>query len=199
MALLDTQVASLASQNMNFLTTGLSPRRLGNSHPNIVPYQDLPTQDGAMIVAVGNDSQFASFCGALGRPEWAQDPRFASNRSRVAHREELTPRLAEITRERSTADRVCALESAGVPCGPVNTIAEVFDDPQVQARELRLDMPHPIAGSTPSVSNPIRLSESPVRYRRPPPILGEHTREVLTSVLGLAGADIQSLRAQGIM
>ena len=199
MALLDSQVASLGNQNMNFLTTGVSPRRLGNAHPNIVPYQDLPTKDGALIVAVGNDAQFASFCRALGRADWAQDPRFASNGARVAHRDELTPLLEKATKERNTSDWISALEAAGVPCGRVNTIAEVFADPQVQARKLRIDMPHPLAGSTPSVRNPIRLSESPISYRLSPPTLGEHTDEVLTSLLGLASGEFESLRAQGIV
>ncbi|HUZ66707.1 MAG TPA: CaiB/BaiF CoA-transferase family protein, partial [Beijerinckiaceae bacterium] len=172
---------------------------LGNAHPNIVPYQDLPTKDGALIVAVGNDAQFASFCRALGRADWAQDPRFASNGARVAHRDELTPLLEKATKERNTSDWISALEAAGVPCGRVNTIAEVFADPQVQARKLRIDMPHPLAGSTPSVRNPIRLSESPISYRLSPPTLGEHTDEVLTSLLGLASGEFESLRAQGIV
>ena len=199
LGLLDVQVACLANQNLNYLTTGNPPTRLGNAHPNIVPYQDFPTADGDMILAVGNDSQFASLCAACGHPEWADDPRFSRNAARVAHREVLIPLLAEVTRSRTTQAWIALLEQAGVPCGPINNLAEVFADPQIQAREMRIDLPHPLAGSAPGVANPIRLSESPVEYRSAPPTLGQHTEAVLQSLLGLDAAQIEALRDRGVL
>ncbi len=190
LALLDVQVACLANQNMNFLTTGVAPRRLGNAHPNIVPYQDFPTADGDMILAVGNDGQFSRFCEVAGHPEWAHDQRFKDNAGRVKHRDILVPLLRQATVMRTTAQWVAALEAAGVPCGPINDLAQVFDDPQVQARGMKIDLPHPLAGIVPLVASPIRLSETPVEYRNAPPTLGQHTREVLEAVLGL---DIEAM------
>ncbi len=195
LALLDVQVACLANQAMNYLATGNSPSRLGNAHPNIVPYQDFPTADGYMILAIGNDGQFARFCAEAGRPELAADARFATNRSRVEHRAELIPTLKKLTVERSTAAWVAALEALAVPCGPVNSLADVFADPQVRARGLRLDMPHPSAGSVPQVASPIRLSATPVEYRNPPPLLGEHTESILRDILGLRTEEVDGLRA----
>jgi crotonobetainyl-CoA:carnitine CoA-transferase CaiB-like acyl-CoA transferase len=179
MALLDVQVACLANQAANYLVGGVAPRRMGNAHPNIVPYQDFPTADGYMIIAVGNDGQFARFCAAAGHPEWARDERFATNPQRVLHREALIRLIRGVTTGRDTADWIAAMEAAGVPCGPINTLDKVFDDPQVRARGLRIEMPHPLAGTVSLVANPIRMSASPVRYRRAPPALGEHTGEVL--------------------
>lgn len=199
LGLLDVQVACLANQNLNYLTTGTAPTRLGNAHPNIVPYQDFPTADGAMILAVGNDSQFASLCAACGHPEWAEDPRFSRNAARVAHRDALIPLLADVTRSRPTQAWIALLEQAGVPCGPINNLAEVFADPQIRAREMRIDLPHPLAGSAPGVANPIRLSESPVEYRSAPPTLGQHTEAVLHSLLGLDVAQIDALRSRGVL
>nr|WP_288500715.1 CaiB/BaiF CoA-transferase family protein [uncultured Pseudomonas sp.] len=199
MALLDVQVACLANQAMNYLTTGVSPKRLGNAHPNIVPYQAFPTADGDLILTVGNDSQFRKFCEVAGHPEWGLDPRFASNCQRVAHRAELIPLIRQATVFRTTAQWVSLLEAAGVPCGPVNDLQQVFADPQVIARGLRLDLPHPLAGNTPQVASPLRLSASPVEYRQAPPLLGEHTERVLGEVLGLDAAQIQALRAQGVI
>ncbi|WP_437880029.1 CaiB/BaiF CoA transferase family protein [Pseudomonas sp. LRF_L74] len=199
MALLDVQVACLANQAMNYLTTGVPPKRLGNAHPNIVPYQAFPTADGDLILTVGNDSQFRKFCEVAGHPEWAVDPRFASNAQRVAHRAELIPLIRQATVFRSTADWVGQLEVAGVPCGPVNDLAQVFADPQVIARGLRLDLPHPLAGSTPSVASPLRLSASPVEYRQAPPLLGEHSERVLREVLGLSEEAIAGLRGAGVV
>lgn len=193
LALLDVQVACLANQAMNYLTTGVVPQRLGNGHPNIVPYQDFPTADGDMILAVGNDKQFAKFCEVAGHPEWALDERFAKNAARVVNRAVLLPLLRQITVMRSTQEWAAALEQAGVPCGPVNNIAQVFDNPQVKARGLKRDLPHPLAGHAPSVANPIRLSETPVTYRHAPPLLGQHTDEVLQSLLGLDAAGIAQL------
>jgi crotonobetainyl-CoA:carnitine CoA-transferase CaiB-like acyl-CoA transferase len=199
LALLDVQVACLANQAMNYLATGQNPRRLGNAHPNIVPYQDFPTADGYMILAIGNDGQFARFCEEAGQPGIAADPRFATNRARVANRGELIPMLKRLTIERSTADWVAALEALAVPCGPINTLADVFADPQVQARGLKVTMPHPVAGSLPLVANPMKLSATPVDYRLPPPMLGEHTDGVLAATLGLDAARIAALRAGGIV
>lgn len=199
MALLDVQVACLANQAMNYLTTGVSPRRLGNAHPNIVPYQDFPTADGDFILTVGNDSQFRKFAEVAGQPQWASDPRFASNKQRVAHRAELIPLIRQATVFKTTAEWVTALERAGVPCGPINDVAQVFADPQVQFRGLQLDMPHALGGTVPQVASPIRLSATPVEYRRAPPLLGEHTLEVLTGVLGLSDAEVIALREAGVL
>jgi crotonobetainyl-CoA:carnitine CoA-transferase CaiB-like acyl-CoA transferase len=179
LALLDVQVSCLANQALNYLVTGHSPQRLGNSHPSIVPYEAFPTADGDMILAVGNDSQFTSLCRAAGHSEWAEDPRFASNAARVEHRRTLVPLLRQLTVQRTTDDWIALLEQANVPCGPINDLAGVFADPQVRARELRVDLPHPLAGSVPSVASPLRLSKTPVQYRHAPPALGADTREVL--------------------
>ncbi len=199
LALLDVQVACLANQAMNYLTTGSNPSRLGNAHPNIVPYQDFPTADGYMILAIGNDSQFARFCREAGRAELAADTRFATNRARVGNRAELIPLLKRLTIERSTAEWIAALEAISVPCGPINTLADVFADPQVVARGLKVEMPHPLAGSVPLVANPIRLSSTPVEYRSPPPLLGEHTDAVLGGTLGLDPGRIAALRSGGVI
>ncbi len=199
MALLDVQVACLANQAMNYLTTGISPRRLGNAHPNIVPYQDFPTADGDFILTVGNDSQFRKFAEVAGQPQWASDPRFASNKQRVAHRAELIPLIRQATVFKTTAEWVAALERAGVPCGPINDVAQVFADPQVQFRGLQIDLPHALGGTVPQVASPIRLSATPVEYRRAPPLLGEHTLEVLTSVLGLSDAEVMQLHEAGVL
>jgi len=199
LALLDVQVACLGNQSMNYLTTGIAPKRMGNAHPNIVPYQDFPTADGDMILAIGNDSQFAKFCAIAGHPEWAADVRFVSNAARVRHRDELIPLLRQATVQQTSAAWIAVLEAAGVPCGPINNLAQVFDDPQVRARGLRVELPHPLAGSVPQVASPIRLSATPVEYRRPPPLLGEHTREVLSELLGLDAARIETLAASGVI
>lgn len=193
MALLDVQVACLANQAMNFLTTGQPPVRLGNAHPNIVPYQDFPTADGDMILTIGNDGQFAKFAQLAGHPEWAEDPRFATNAARVKHRDVLIPLIRQATVMRTTAEWIELLEQAGVPCGPINDLKQVFDDPQVQARGLRIEMPHPTAGRVPLVANPIRLSKTPVQYRLAPPLLGQHTHSVLKELLGLDEAEIEKL------
>ena len=187
LALLDVQVAALANQAASFLTTGVSPRRMGNAHPTIVPYQDFPTADGDMILAIGNDGQFARFSAAAGHPEWSADERFATNPARVANRAVLIPLLRQATVMKTTAEWIALLESQAVPCGPINRLAEVFADPQVLARGLRIDLPHPAFGTVPGVANPIRLSASPVQYRQAPPTLGEHTAEVLADWLGRQG------------
>ena len=199
MALLDVQVACLANQAMNYLTTGVSPKRLGNAHPNIVPYQDFPTADGDFILTVGNDSQFRKFAQVAGRPEWADDPRFVSNKQRVANRSVLVPLIRQATVFKTTAQWVEQLEAVGVPCGPINELAQVFADPQVQARGLALELPHALAGLVPQVASPIRLSETPVEYRRAPPLLGEHTEEVLERVLGLGAVELGLLRQANVL
>lgn len=199
MALLDVQVACLANQAMNYLATGRNPQRLGNAHPNIVPYQDFPTADGHMILAIGNDGQFARFCQEADRPDLVRDARYATNRARVQNRESLVALLRDITRTRSTAAWVQALEARAVPCGPVNGLAEVFADPQVQARGLRSSMTYPGVGRVPLVASPMRLSDTPVQERLPPPRLGAHTQEVLQEWLALTPDRVQALRDQGVV
>ncbi|MFJ2334291.1 CaiB/BaiF CoA transferase family protein [Pseudomonas helleri] len=199
MALLDVQVACLANQAMNYLTTGVSPKRLGNAHPNIVPYQDFPAADGDFILTVGNDSQFRKFAEVAGQPGWADDPRFVSNKQRVANRAVLVPLIRQATVFKTTAQWVEQLEAVGVPCGPINELAQVFADPQVRARGLAFELPHALAGLVPQVGSPIRLSETPVEYRRAPPLLGEHTQEVLARVLGVTTVDLELLRQSGVL
>ncbi|MBD8475740.1 CoA transferase [Pseudomonas sp. CFBP 8770] len=199
MALLDVQVACLANQAMNYLTTGVAPERLGNAHPNIVPYQDFPTADGDFILTVGNDSQFAKFARVAGHPEWASDPRFASNQQRVVNRKQLIPLIRQSTVFKTTEQWVAELEVAGVPCGPINDLSQVFADPQVVARELAIHMQHPLAGTVPTVASPLRLSASPVEYRHAPPLLGEHTREVLQQLLNMDALTYDQLHAAGVV
>jgi crotonobetainyl-CoA:carnitine CoA-transferase CaiB-like acyl-CoA transferase len=199
LALLDVQVATMANQAMNYLYSGRSPGRLGNAHPNVVPYQDFPTADGNVIIAVGNDGQFARLVGALGQPELAVDARFATNLVRVAHRAELIRMLRQQTIRRTTTEWVAALEAVEVPCGPINDLAHVFDDPQVLARGMKLEAEHPTAGPIPLVANPIRLSASPVEYRNAPPTLGQHTVEVLSGVLGYGADGIAELQAKKVI
>ncbi|WP_426142392.1 CaiB/BaiF CoA transferase family protein [Pseudomonas sp. DWP3-1-2] len=199
MALLDVQVACLANQAMNYLTTGVAPHRLGNAHPNIVPYQDFPTADGDFILTVGNDSQFRKFAEVAGQPQWADDPRFLTNKLRVANRALLIPMIRQATVFKTTAQWVSELEVAGVPCGPINNLAEVFADPQVQARGLAMSLPHSSGESVPLVASPIRLSETPVEYRYAPPLLGEHTYEVLQALLGLQVEEVSLLRQAGVV
>ncbi len=199
MALLDVQVACLANQAMNYLTTGNAPRRLGNAHPNIVPYQDFPTADGDFILTVGNDSQFRKFCEVAGFREWADDPRFISNQARVANRAVLIPLIRQATVFKTTAQWIAELEQAGVPCGPINDLQQVFADEQVVARGLRVDIAHSLGGTAPSVASPIRLSASPVQYRNAPPLLGEHTDEVLQNWLSLSAEEIAELREARVL
>ena len=194
MALLDTQVAMLANLGANYLTSGAVPQRMGNAHQNIVPYQVFEVADGHMIVAVGNDSQFAKFCDVAGQPELARDTRFVRNADRVRHRAVLVPLLAAFMKTRTRADWLGALEAAKVPCGPINDLADVFADPQVLARDMTVEMPHPLSGSVRLVASPMKLSATPVQYRRPPPLLGEHTAQILGE-FGLTDAEIGALRA----
>ncbi|MDR5759661.1 CaiB/BaiF CoA-transferase family protein [Caballeronia sp. LZ035] len=199
LALLDVQIACLANQAANYLVGGVVPRRMGNAHPSIVPYQDFSTADGYMIIAVGNDGQFARLCKSLGRPEWAEDARFATNPQRVKHRDELIALIHGVTVGRKTDEWVSVMEAAGVPCGPINSLDKVFADPHVQAREMRIEMPHALAEQVSLVANPIRMSESPVQYRRAPPTLGEHTADVLSGWLDMTSADIDELQQKKIV
>ncbi|HEY6005291.1 MAG TPA: CaiB/BaiF CoA-transferase family protein [Anaeromyxobacter sp.] len=198
LALLDVQVATLANLAESYLVTGRPPARLGNAHASIVPYQAFATRDGHVVVAVGNDAQFARLCEVAGRPELAADPRFATNAARVESRAALVPILGALLAARPTREWVDALEEAGVPCGPINDLAQVFEDPQVRARGLRVEVAHPLAGAVPLVASPMRLSETPVRHGTPP-LLGEHTREVLADVLGMTEAEIEALRRGGVI
>ena len=198
MALLDSQVAMLANLGANYLATGVSPRRMGNAHPNIVPYQVFEVADGHLILAVGNDGQFAKFCEVAGCAALAIDPRFATNADRVRHREQLVPLLEPVLRSRTRQDWLQALEAAKVPCGPINSLQEVFNDPQVVARDMTVGVAHPLADTLRMVASPIKLSATPVQYRRPPPLLGEHTAEVLQA-LGLSADEVHTLQEQGVL
>lgn len=201
MSLLDSQVAAMANVAMYTLLSGENPPRLGNAHTTIVPYDVFPAADGHVILAIGNDSQFAAFCDFADRPELAKDPRFLNNELRLRHRGALTEILAAITARRRTRDWIDGLESRGVPCGPVNRMTEVFADPQVQARGMTVDLPHPLAGDrpVPFLACPIKLSATPPTYRRAPPTLGQHTDEVLKERLGLDEARIAVLRHNNIL
>ncbi len=199
LALLDTVVAMLANMNMNYLVSGKPPGRAGNAHQNIVPYQVFAAADGHVVIAVGNDGQYVKFCAVAGRPELATDARFAKNADRVRNRSVLVPLLEDIVRARPAAFWTEKLEAAGVPCGPINSIAQALDDPQIRHRGLRIELPHPLAGTVPLVGNPIQMSASSAEYRRPPPLLGEHTDEVLREVAGLDAAAISALRAQRVL
>ena len=200
LALLDTQVAWLASQGLNYLTSRVAPGRLGNEHPNIVPYKVLPCADGHFILAVGNDRQFQAFCDFAETPELAAEERFKTNAARVRNREALYEIIAGITAKRPQDDWVNGLTAAGVPCGPVNTIDQVFAHPQVQAREMEIKMAHPAAGEEVSlIGSPIKYSETPADYRRAPPMLGQHSDEVLEELLGLGASEVAALRDKGIV
>ena len=198
MALLDTQVAMLANLGANYLVTGQAPGRAGNAHQNIVPYQVFEVADGHLILAVGNDGQFARFCTVAGCPELATDARFTTNSARVRHREALVPLLAERLRQRSRAEWLAALEAAKVPCGPINDLDDVFADPQVQARQMTTTVPHPHNESLSLVSSPIKLSATPATVRRPPPLLGQHTDEVLREI-GVDDARLLELRQRHVI
>ena len=196
MALLDTQVAMLANLGAGYLVTGVAPQRAGNAHQNIVPYQVFEVADGHLILAVGNDGQFARFCAVADCSELAVDPRFASNAGRVRHRELLVPMLAERLKARPRADWLGQLEAAKVPCGPINDLADVFADPQVAARAMTVTLPHPLAGSVHLVASPMKLGLTPVRYERAPPLLGADTEAVLTEA-GFGPEEIEALRHAG--
>jgi crotonobetainyl-CoA:carnitine CoA-transferase CaiB-like acyl-CoA transferase len=196
-ALLDCQLAMLANQSMNYLCTGKAPRRLGNAHPNVVPYQTFAASDGHLILACGNDSQFRALCGAMALNELAADPRFATNSARSVNRMELLPTLEKAFRTRSRDAWISALEACGVPCGPINDVAQAFGSEQAQARGAVRRIAHPLAGTSPSVASPLRLSATPVEYDMAPPLLGEHTRTLLDGLLGLDAGRIDALCASG--
>jgi crotonobetainyl-CoA:carnitine CoA-transferase CaiB-like acyl-CoA transferase len=199
MALLDTQVAMIANLNMNYLISGKVPGRMGNAHANIVPYQAFPSADGHVILAIGNDGQFEKFCVVAGRPELASDPRFRRNSDRVRNRDALVPVIADIIRSRPTREWTDALDAAQVPCGPINTLDQVFSDPQVVHRGMRIDLAHPLSGTVPQVRNPIVFSDTPLEYENAPPLLGQHTASVLAGRLGYDDAKIAELAAAGVI
>lgn len=197
LALLDSQVAALANQAFNFLVTGQSPQRRGTAHPNIVPYQAFPTQDSWLMLAVGNDRQFEAFCRVAGREALAKDPRFRSNADRVAHREALIPEIEKACRQKTTAAWIRLLAAAGVPCGPINNIAEVFEEPQVKHRKLRFDVAHAKGAQLPLVRQPALFARLTGTAAAPPPLLGAHTGDVLSDELGLTSDEILSLKGDG--
>jgi crotonobetainyl-CoA:carnitine CoA-transferase CaiB-like acyl-CoA transferase len=197
--MLDTHVAWLANQGMNFLATGENPARLGNQHPNIVPYQVFPTKDGHIVLSVGNDPTFERFCKATGQEALLADPRFATNAARVENRQLVTDTLTPVMQSRTTAEWVTALEALKIGCGPINKLSEVFADPHVQARNCVVQMPHGSGESVKVIANPVRLSATPADYRVPPPTLGEHSEDVLSGLLGLSDAEIAALREKGVV
>jgi crotonobetainyl-CoA:carnitine CoA-transferase CaiB-like acyl-CoA transferase len=196
-ALLDTCVAFLGNQAMNYFATGESPSRIGNAHPNIVPYQTFKTSDGAIILACGNDNLFNKFCDAAGCAHLPKDARFATNADRVKNRVEITRLLNAVFEKRSTKEWVKLLDDAGVANGPINTIKEVFEEPQVIARGLKIELPHAAAGTVPLVASPMRFSETPLKHELAPPIVGQHTEEILRGVLQKSDAQIAALRSTG--
>ena len=198
-ALLDTQVAWLANQAMNYLVGGEVPVREGTAHPNIVPYQSFPVADGHMMLAVGNDRQFASLCALLELPELAEDERFASNGGRVRHRKLLLPMLSERLRQQPLQHWMPLLQEQAVPCAPINNLQQVFADPQVRHRGMRLDLPHSNAGTLPSVANPIRFARTPTRMEKGPPLHGEHSAEILAEELAMTAEEIAQLRRDGVI
>ncbi|QFR34211.1 CaiB/BaiF CoA-transferase family protein [Ancylobacter sp. TS-1] len=199
LALFDVAMASLANQALNFLVGGTAPRRLGNAHPNIVPYQAFGTADGHLILAVGNDAQFARFCRLADLAELAADPRYSTNRQRVANRQTLLPLIEAALKRQTTAEWLAMLDAAGIPAGPINTIAQAFAEPQAMARGLAMALPHASGGAAPGVRSPLRLSDSPVGAPLAPPVLGQHTDEVLEERLGLGGDERAALRAAGVI
>ena len=199
MALLDVSVAMLANMNMNYLTSGQVPKRWGNAHPNVIPYQVFACSDGHIIVAVGNDSQFRQFCEVLAESALGADERFATNSNRIRNRDVLIPLIEPLMRARSRDAWVDALEAAGVPCGPINNIDQVFDNPQVKARGVKVDIPHPLAGTVPQVASPMRFSETPIEYYAAPPTLGQHNDYVLRELLGMPLEEVQELRQAGVV
>jgi crotonobetainyl-CoA:carnitine CoA-transferase CaiB-like acyl-CoA transferase len=199
LSLLDSAVAMMAVMNMNYLVSGVPPVRAGNAHQNIVPYQVFACADGHLILAVGNDAQFARFCEVAGKPEWARGPRFAANAERVKRRDDLVPLVAAVMLTRTQREWLEALERVGVPCGPINLLDQVFADPQVLSRGMRLDLPHPMSGTVPQVGNPLHFSVTPVAYTRAPPPLGEHTAAVLRERLSFRDEGLKDLVERGVI
>ena len=199
MALLDVQVAMLANLSSSYFVSGEPPARMGNAHQNIVPYHVFKAADEFLIVAVGNDGQFARFCDVIGRPEWARDERFATNPQRVGHRELMVEMITGRLATRPAREWLALLEPAGVPCGPINDLEQVFADPQVLHRKMAVKAPHPKAGEVTMVANPIKFSATPITHDRAPPLLGEHTDEILQSVLGMGEEELRALRQKKII
>jgi formyl-CoA transferase len=198
-ALLDSCVAFLGNQGMNFLATGETPQRVGNSHPSIVPYQTFKTSDGSIILACGNDNLFNKFCHAAGCAHLANDPLYSTNAERVRNRVEISKLLDDVFAKRTTRDWVKLLDDAGVPNGPINTIPQVFEEPQVQARGLRIELPHAVAGKVSLVASPMRFSATPIRHEMPPPALGQHSDEILRGILNKSDDQIAALKEGGIV
>jgi formyl-CoA transferase len=198
-ALLDTMVAFNANQIVSYFCSGKIPVRWGNAHPQVVPYEVFPTADGHIILAIGNDSQFASFCKVVGRAELAEDERFKLMSGRIVNRDSLIPIISGIMRVRGMHEWIAVLEEANVPCGPINNMQQVFEDPQVQHRGLKVEIPTPSGVPCPTVASPMRFSETPVEYRVPPPLLGQHTREILRELLGMEPQAVDALAAKGII
>ena len=196
--MLDVGVSMLANQAMNYLISGKAPRRAGNKHPNIQPQDVFATRDGYIALVVGNDSQYVKFCEAVGRPEWAGDERFRTNAGRVTNQAVLLPMIGELLATRDTRAWSELFNSAGVPCGPINTVPEVFEDEQVKHREMLIRIAHPAAGSVPQVASPMKFTEAPLSFDRPPPLIGQHTQEILREI-GLDAGQIEALAAQGII
>lgn len=199
MALLDCVVAINGYQAMSYFLSGKPPRRMGNAHPNMVPYQVFCCQEGELIVAVGNDSQYAAFCEVIGRPDLARDLRFTTVEGRNRNRLALIPQVAAQMLTRTMGEWVAKLEAASVPCGPINDLQQVFDDPQVRHRQMQLSLPHASGADIPSLASPIRFSATPIRYGRAAPLLGEHTDEVLGTRLGMPAGRIADLKSRGVV
>jgi len=201
LALLDTQVSWLANVGLQYLTSGIIPKQFGNEHPSIVPYSVVPSSDGYFILAVGNDRQFAAFAKFAGKPEWAEDERFKTNPARVRNRVECYRTIHEVTAQKPQAHWIEGLTALDVPCGPVNNMKQVFEDPQVLHRGMKIEMPHPLAGkgTVDLIGNPVKLSETPVDYHRPPPYCGQHTEEVLREILHMSDDDLAALRAKKVI
>jgi len=193
MALLDCQVAMLANQNLNYMTSGQAPKRAGNAHQNLVPYQVFEVEDGHLILAVGNDTQFASFCRLINMPELAQDDRYQKNAGRVVNRDTLIPLLVTVMKTRKRDAWLADLEANNIPAGPINTIDQVYADPQVVARQMKLQLPHPAAGTMPMTASPMRFSDTPIQYRNAPPMLGQHSEDILRQELGWSNEQIAAL------
>ncbi|WP_203074291.1 CaiB/BaiF CoA transferase family protein [Falsiroseomonas ponticola] len=197
--MLDTSVAWLANQGMNYLATGENPPRLGNQHPNIAPYQVFPTKDGHIVLSVGNDPTFERFCKSFGCEAMLADPRFATNAERVANRDAVTAALTPVMQSKTTAEWVAALEERKIGCGPINKLSDVFADPHVKARGCTVDLTLSNGANVTVIANPVRLSATPADYRIAPPLLGEHSEEVLTGLLGMTEAEVQALKDKGVV
>ena len=196
--MLDVMVGSIANQGMNYLVSGKTPQRNGNKHPNIQPQDVFACADGHIVLVVGNDGQFAKFCEVAGRPEWVLDERFVSNGARVRNRDALLPLMVALFRERPMAEWAALLDEAGVPCSPINTIAQVFEDEQVKHRKMLIDLPHPTSGTVPQIRSPMRFAEAELAFDRAPPLLGQHTHEVLAG-LGFDQDRIAALAREGVI